>query len=268
MGKHNLAKFFRHAQVWTTKHSPEILTGLGIAGMVTTTVLAVRATPKALELLQDAEIKKIDEQVIAGVDPDEIVRLTPAEVVKAAWKPYIPAAVTGAVSIACLVGASTLNARRNAALAAAYKLSETALLEYQDKVIETIGEKKELSVREKVSEEQVQKHPVSKSEVIITGGGDTLCFDPMSSRHFYSDIDRIKKAENELNRRMLHDIFGYVSLNEFYDEIGLERTDIGDIVGWNTEKLIDIGISSHVADNGKPSIVLDYRNRPTYEYDK
>jgi hypothetical protein len=255
MGKLNAAQILRSAKLWTTKHSPEILTGIGIAGMITTTVLAVKATPKALELIKDAE-RNYD------------AKLTTLEVVKVAWKPYIPAAVTCTASVACLIGASSVSARRNAALATAYKLSETALSEYQSKVIETFGEKKEQTVRDKVAEEQVKRHPVSANEVVITGGGDTLCFDPMSSRHFYSDIDKIKKAENALNKRMLHDIFGCASLNDFYDEIGLERTEVGDIVGWNTENLIDIGISSHVASNGKPSIVLDYRARPNYDYDK
>ena len=103
----------------------------GIAGMITTTVLAVRSTPKALKLIEE---KKKEE----GVD-----KLTPAETVKTAWKCYIPAMVLGATSVGCLVGASRVSLRRNAALATAYKLSETALTEYREQVVETIGEKKE-----------------------------------------------------------------------------------------------------------------------------
>lgn len=68
--------------------------------------------------------------------------LKPLEVVKAAWKPYIPAAITGSLSVACLVGASRVNFKRNAALATAYTLSEKVLKDYKDSVVETIGEKK------------------------------------------------------------------------------------------------------------------------------
>lgn len=256
MSKTNLATLATNARKFVSKRSPEILTGIGIAGMITTTVLAVRATPKALQLIEE---KKTEEWV------DE---LKPLEVVKAAWKPYIPAAVTGTVSIACLIGASSVNAKRNAALATAYKLSETALSEYREKVIETIGEKKERAVRDKVAEERVKKNPVSKSEVIVTGNGKTLCFDPISGRYFMSSIEAIKRAENKLNKQMLHDISGYVSLNDLYDELDLDHTSVGDDLGWNTDKLIDIGFSSQLNDNGEPSVVLDFVVAPNYNYYK
>lgn len=256
MHKPNLANLMSNTRQFVSKRSPEILTGIGIAGMITTTVLAVRATPKALQLIEE---KKNDDWV------DE---LSPLEVVKTAWKPYVPAAVTGVASVACLIGASSVNAKRNAALATAYKLSETALSEYREKVIETIGEKKEKTVRDKVAEERVKKNPVSKSEVIVTNNGTTLCFDPISARYFKSSIDKIKRAENELNKQMLHDISGYVSLNDFYDELGLDHTSVGDDLGWNVDRLIDISFSSQLNDNGEPSVVLDYLVAPKYDFYK
>jgi hypothetical protein len=91
----------------------------------------------------------------------------------------------------------------------------------------------------------------------------------MSGRYFSSNREKIKRAENELNKRMIHDVFGYVSLNDFYDEIGLPRTDTGYILGWNVNKTIDIDFDSHIADNGKPTIVLDYNlSRPEYDFDR
>lgn len=256
MRKPNLAKLVSNTRQFANKHSPEILTGIGIAGMITTTVLAVRATPKALQLIEEKK------------NEDWVDELSPLEVVKTAWKPYVPAAVTGVASIACLIGASSVNAKRNAALATAYKLSETALSEYREKVIETIGEKKEKTVRDKVAEERVKKNPVSKSEVIVTNNGTTLCFDPISARYFKSSIDKIKRAENELNKQMLHDISGYVSLNDFYDELGLDHTSVGDDLGWNVDRLIDISFSSQLNDNGEPSVVLDYLVAPKYDFYK
>lgn len=256
MRKPNLAKLVSNTRQFANRHSPEILTGIGIAGMITTTVLAVRATPKALQLIEEKK------------NEDWVDELSPLEVVKTAWKPYVPAAVTGVASVACLIGASSVNAKRNAALATAYKLSETALSEYREKVIETIGEKKEKAVRDKVAEERVKKNPVSKSEVIVTNNGTTLCFDPISARYFKSSIDKIKRAENELNKQMLHDISGYVSLNDFYDELGLDHTSVGDDLGWNVDRLIDISFSSQLNDNGEPSVVLDYLVAPKYDFYK
>ena len=254
MSKTNLATITKDIRKFASKRSPEILTGIGIAGMITTTILAVRATPKALELIEEQK------------EEESVDELSSFEVVKVAWKPYIPAIVTCVVSTACLIGASSVNTKRNAALATAYKLSETALSEYRDKVVETIGEKKERIVRDKVAEERVKKNPVSKNEVIVTGNGKTLCFDPISGRYFMCSIETIKKAENTLNKQMLHDISGYVSLNEFYDELGLDHTSVGNDLGWNTNQLIDIDFSSQLNDNGEPSVVLDYLVAPKCDY--
>ncbi len=256
MKKINITNFIKNAQFTLSKHSPEILTGLGIAGMVTTTVLAVKATPKALMAIEDAAYEK------------EEGKLTVPEKAKACWKCYIPAAVTGTVSIACLIGASSVNVRRNTALATAYKLSETALSEYKEKVVETIGEKKEKAVRDAVAKEQVKKNPVCEKEIIVTGNGDSLCFDPLSSRYFMSNIESIKRAENAINKQMLQDIGGYASINDFYDEIGLSRTEIGNYLGWNTDNLIDLDIGAHKTEDGRPSLVIGHYNRPQYGYDR
>lgn len=254
-----LTNLFKTIRSVSSKHSPEILTGIGIAGMITTTILAVKATPKALQLIAEAEDKKFDN--------GHGEALTKVEVVKTAWKPYIPATVTGVTSAMCLIGASKVSLKRNAALATAYKLSETAFAEYKEKVVETIGEKKEKVVKEKIAKEKVQNNPVSSREVIITGKGDTLCFDTLSGQYFKSDIDRIKRIENELNKRMMSEM--YISLNEFYSEVGLRRTKLGDMMGWNLDKgLIELDFSSQLTDEGTPCLVIDYMVAPRYDYDK
>lgn len=255
MNKPNVSKLIKGVQAFTTKHSPEILTGIGIAGMVTTTILAVRETPKALMCINDAAYEKKDYE------------LTTAEKIKACWKCYVPAAVTGAVSVACLVGASSVNLRRNAALATAYKLSETALTEYREKVIETVGEKKERLVRENIDKDHLEKNPVTNNNVIVTGNGDTLCYDSLFGRYFNSDIDKIKRAINELNRELIMD--NYVSLNDFYDRLDLDHIEIGDDLGWNVDDgLIDVDFGSQLASNGRPCITLNYTIAPRYGYSK
>lgn len=257
MSKPNISTIMKSTQLWITKHSPEILTGLGIAGMITTTVLAVKATPKAMKLIE----KKQEE-----LYPDSTEKLTPVETVKAAWKPYIPAAVTGTMSVACLVGASSVNLRRNAALAAAYHLSESALSEYKEKVIETIGKNKEKNVRDRIDKARVEKNPPVDKEVILTGDGDTLCFDYHSGRYFKTSIDKLKKVENELNARLLRE--DYISLNDFYDEIGLSFTQMGDDLGWHVTKgLIEFNFSSQLV-NDTPCLVLNYSIAPQHDYSR
>lgn len=255
MSKINLSNLAKGVRTAMKKHSPEILTGIGIAGMITTTVMAVRATPKALVLIEE---RYRDE-------PDERPRWK--TYIKGAWTCYIPSAVVGTLSIFCLIGASSVNVRRNAALATAYTLSESALKEYQEKVIETIGEKKEQSVRDSIAKDRIERDPVTSKEVIITERGNTLCYDVISGRYFKSDIDKLKKAENELNRRMRDEM--YISLNDFYYEIGLNYTSIGDDLGWNIDHgYIELEFSSQLADDGTPCLVIDYEVAPRYEYNR
>ena len=257
--KLNVSKLCKNAKVMVSKRSPEILTGLGIAGMITTTVLAVKATPKALDLIARAEDKKFD-----NGHGDQ---LTISEKMKVAWKPYIPAAITGIASISCIIGASSVHAKRNAAIAAAYNLSQTALTEYKEKVVETIGEKKEQAIKDKIAKDKVKKDPVSKSEVIVTGKGNTLCYDAFNSRYFYSDIDQIKRAINELNRIMLNQM--YVSLNDFYDELNLKHSGNGDELGWKLDDgFIEVDFSSQLSDDGRPCLVIEYMVAPRYDYSK
>lgn len=254
MNKSQVTGFVKDVQRTLVKHSPGILTGIGIGGMICTTVLAVKATPKAIKLVNQAENEK-------NAD------LTKTETVKACWKVYIPAMVTGAASIVCLVGASSVNAKRNAALAAAYTLSDTAFREYKEKVIETIGEEQAQVIKEKVTEEKLKKDPVSKKEVYITNNGDVLCYDIMSGRYFTSNRDVIKKAENVINRSAINNM--YVSLNEFYDEVGLSRIPLGDELGWKLDDgQIEIDFDSHISDDGRPCLVVDYNVAPKYGYDR
>ena len=222
--------------------------------MVTSTVLAVKATPKALRLIDDA-LESSDEE------------LTKLDIVKVAWKPYVPAVITCAASTVCLIGASSVNLKRNAALTAAYELSRNALVDYKNAVVETIGEKKAQEVSGKVAKKHIDEHPVIEQEIFLTEQGSTLCYDVISGRYFKSDIDKIQKSVNELNRQMLQT--DYVSLNDFYDEIGLGYARIGEDLGWRVDRgMIDLCFSSQLADDGTPCLVLDHRVPPIYDYDR
>ena len=254
MNKEGLKRTIKSAERVLAKYSPGILTGIGIAGMIGATFMAVKATPKALYLI---ETKK---------EESEVEELTPVETIKTCWKCYIPATLATVLSIICLIGASTVSAKRNAALATAYSISEAALREYQEKVVEVVGEKKEKAVRDAVAKDQIERDPVTKSEVvIIDSNSNTRCYEPLSGRYFKSTIDKIKKAEIKLDRQMIQEM--YVSLNDFYWEIGLDGTDLGDKMGWNLSKgYMDLSFSSQLADDGTPCAVIVYGIPPVYDY--
>lgn len=260
MNKQTLSKFALDVRRSLSKHSPEILIGIGITGMITTTVLAVKATPKALMLIEERK-EELD-----------VDKLTPLETVKTTWKCYVPAAVTGVASAACIIGSHSVNAKRNAALATAYKISETAFSDYRNKALDVVGEKKEKVIRDKVSEDQVKNNPVNKTDIIVTGRGKTLFFDPLSSRYFYSDLELIKRAINKLNKEMICDPFDSgVTVNDLYVEIGLPTTGTGDSLGWRPMNLIDIYPSAQMASEGsehegEPCIVLNFVDPPIYDF--
>lgn len=231
--------------------SPEILIGFGLAGMLTSTVLAVKATPKALDILaeqEDRELSKVDK-------------------VKLTWKCYAPAAIGYCASAACIIGANSVNTKRNAVLAGAYKLSESALLEYRDKVTEVLGEEKEKEIHAKIAEDRRCKEPENQGNVILTGKGDVLCYDMYSGRYFKSEMDEINAIINELNYKLMQD--NLLALNDFYDALGLQPIVTGYEHGWNIDDgLIKIYFTSTLADNGVPCLALHFDNLPRYGYDR
>lgn len=271
MGKFNFSKVVKDIQTTVVKRSPEILIALGVTGMISSAVMAVRATPKALELIEEEKERLTELLYEDAYELDEldectpITRLEPLDVVRVTWKCYLPAIITGSVSVACIIGANSVNAKRNAALATAYTLSETAFKEYKDKVVETIGEKKEEAVRDKVAKERVEKNPVKNNEVHITGKGETLCYDVISGRYFKSDSDKIRRIENSLNKRLRSEM--YISLNEFYYEVGLPCVKLGHDLGWNIDGGdIDLSFSSQLTEDDTPCLVIDYRIAPRYDF--
>lgn len=253
MKKIDVSKIAAGAQAFMSKHSPEILVGMGVAGAITSAVLSAKATVKAVRLVDAAEVEKGEP-------------LTKKEVVKTCWKCYIPTAVTTIASTACVIGASTVHTKRNAALATAYQLSESALAKYSEKVIETIGEKKEESIRANINKDKLEQHPVEHANVIITGKGDTLCCDLLFGKYFESDIDKIKRAVAEINYALIRD--GYASLNDFYDELGLDHIAVGDDLGWGVDiGKLEVDFGSQIASDGRPCITLEYSVAPRYGFD-
>lgn len=258
MGKFNLSTAVKGFALSVRKHQPEILTGLGIAGMLIAGVMAVRVTPKALDRMEEVKEAHMEDTDKKAFAKDVLTKVAPV---------YIPSVIVAGTSVACLIGSSSVSHKRNAALATAYTLSESALKEYQEKVVETVGEKKERAVRDAIAKDKIEQNPVSSREVIITEKGNTLCYDIITGRYFKSDIDTLKKTVNELNRRMLSD--NYISLNEFYSEIGLPEVGIGYELGWRVDRgYIELDFSSQLSEEGEPCLTVGYRVVPQYDYDK
>lgn len=251
--KKNIKQVANKVKTKAQKNSPVIFVGLGIAGMIGSTVLAVKSTPKALDIIRYEEEQKGD-------------KLTKKEVVKATWKCYIPTAVTTAASIGCIVGGTKVSLSRTAAVSAAYEVSRAAFSEYKHKVVENIGHEAEQKIRDEIQQDKINKNPapqiIEESDVNVTGYGSTLCYDGLSGRYFRSDMNALKNVENKVNHRLMTDM--YVSLNELYSELGLDPINpLGNSLGWNVERgLLEFDVSSLVSNNGKPCLAIDYSIEP------
>lgn len=245
-----------------SKNSPTILTAFGVAGLISTVVLAVKGTIRAQEILyQESTFRVKDWEDHAGEGretyPADCV-LSNEEIIKLTWKEYIPTAIMGGVTIACMIGSNHISLRRNAALVSVYTVTEKALREYQEKVVEQIGEKKEEKIRGEIAQDHLNQNPVNDKSIIFTGHGNYLCYDDFSKRYFRSDVEVIRRAENVFNQRLLRE--GWLGINEFYYELGLESIELGDEFGWIAERnLLEVKYDTKMAkDTNEPCLVIGY----------
>lgn len=256
-------------------HGPVILTGLGIAGVVGTTLLAVKGTIKACEIVEKEKAERLDAAKSQcslpgyeseGVDDKDVSPkpITKLEAIAMTWRYYVPAAVMGATTIACIVGSHKASVRKAAILSGLYQMSESQVEKLEGKMKEVIGDKQTGKVKEKITESILSDHPVNGAEIIETGSGNTLCYDVWSGRYFHSSIEAIRKAQNDFNHQLMLE-FG-LTLNELYGYMGLDSTGSGEEVGWTVNKPLEFFFTSKLASDGSPCLVVDFENRPTSEF--
>lgn len=222
----------------TKSNAPEILAALGITGVITTSYLTAKA---AVQVAQDED-----------ADP----HASNKEKIKRYWKLYVPAGISGALTVGAILGSNQASGRRTAAAVTAFTVTEKAFSEYKEKVIEQVGKNTEHKIREKVIQDRIDAKPVS-GQVIFAGKGQVLCCEMYTHRYFRSDMETLKKAQNEINERVFTDL--YVMMSEFYDLIGLEHTTQSDFVGWEEKplELIFYPVLSEGPDS-EPCIGFDY----------
>lgn len=233
-----------------TPHVPDILTATACIGVGATAVMCGKNTLTAHDIL-----KAYDEENPDATTKDRVLKAAPA---------YIPTIILATATIACIIGARTTSAKQTAALASAYTIATEAAARYRDKVIEVVGEEKAKEVDEKIADEQLKAHPLSEQQPIIVGTGKVLCFDTLSSRYFMSDMETLRKVQNDMNRIILDDM--YASLNDFYYRIGLDPMNLGEELGWTIDSLIDLKFTSRLSDDGQPCLVVNYESVPRSDF--
>lgn len=210
--KQVLANAFDSAAKFTDKNAPAILTGLALAGVVTTVVLTVHATKEAtLDILEDEDLPV-----------DEDGNVPKKEIVKKVWKRYVP--VVGGIILTgvCIVGAQHINHRRQVALAAAYELADTALKTYKQEVIEQIGKNKEKKIQAGADKKIIEKNPPSEEMVkdVCDVRLSEMLFYDQHSGYFVSNPDKVKSAAHKANAGMHND---RVSVADFLWDCGCKK---------------------------------------------
>lgn len=257
---------------YLSKNSPTILTGCAVAGAFVAVGLAIRATKPALEHIREEKIEHRDRLIIKDGDKREDPNLTdeeidqiqlkPTEIAKAVWKDYVPTGIALAGTTACIIGAHSISAKRTAAMAALYTMSENALKEYKEQAEKMVGKKKAGDITDAVNAEKVAKNsPPPDGQIANVGGGSALCYEPITGRYFWSTAEKIQSIVNDLNARMIGGD-ERIPLNELFYELGLDGVKYGDDMGWSVENMIKPRYTSSLTSDCRPVLVLDHENAP------
>jgi hypothetical protein len=249
-----MKKILRQSQVFLKRNSSTILTCVGGVGVVATAVMAVKATPKALTLIEKAEKEKGE-------------KLTKFEVVKIAGASYIPSVAIGVTTIACIFGANYLNKKQQASLMSAYALLDRSYKDYKKKVAELYGEVVDDKIRAEVAKDKAKENDISVED------GKQLFYDEFSQRYFESTTEDVLKAEYEINRR-LSEFYG-AYLNDFYDLLDIPRVDYGDYMGWASEEMyettwcswLDFHHKKVPLDDGLEVTIISMSCEPTFGFE-
>lgn len=227
-------------RLWIKHNSPIFLAIGAGTGVLTTAYLTGRATIKSVEVLEREQNSFV-----------EYIPFTKENVARV-WKLYIPAGISGATTIVCIIGLRRVDGAKLAAAQAALGVSQRAYESYRAQVVEELGSKRDQLFKAKAAEQEVNK---STQGLIVAGEGSVLCYEEFTGRIFESDMQSLNRAINEINARILkHD---YATLDDFYDLIGLENTMVSGQAGWGSPHLLELEFSS-ILHKGRPCLAFAY----------
>lgn len=247
---------------WRKKTNvPYILGGFGCIGVIATTIMAIQSTPKALELLEDAEKEK-------GED------LSKWEIIKTTGPTYFPVIIAGIATVGCIAGAVILSERQQASLISAYGLLNESYMKYQRKVIEAYGEEAHTEILKAIAEETKPVNITADNFFGLSNQGmaedfsePKLFYEEFSGRYFEAPLEQVLLAEYHVNRNMA--LGALILLNDFYEFLGLERTEYGGEVGWyvNDDYIwIDFNHRKVVMDDGLECYIIEAVFPPDMEW--
>ena len=293
--KEKMIRMYNNSKNVVEKHSPEILAGVGVVGVVASTVMACKATMKLNDILEESKetrdkIREVEanpryEEQYSHEDAKKDLVINYTQTAMKVAKLYAPAVILGSASLGCLLASNDILRKRNAALSAAYMTVDKSFKEYRQRVVDRFGEEVEKEIRYNIKAEEVTSTVVAEdgSETTVTETVKTM--DPKlysDYAKFFDEASPYWQKDPEYNFMFLksqqqyaNDLLkarGRLFLNEVYEMLGIEKTKAGQIVGWvyNPENpigdnFVDFGIFDMSKErvrafvNGyEPNILLDF----------
>jgi len=252
------------------KHSPEILTSLGITSMIASTVYAVKVTPKAKKKVD--EFTSYNKMIYkkGNLNPDDF-RPKYTELIGLVWKDYLPAALLSVSGASFIVSANHINKKRNALLTAAYTLSESTLIKYKDRVMKDLGTDKAKEIDRKVREEiKLDKKDNINHKLNKVDEKEFIIIDSFSGLKMPkgTTLNKVESVLNSVNKIMNYDM--YVCADEWYDRLGFKHIPkCAENVGWKLEDgLIEITQNPGLDEDGVPAMYVNFINLPKEDYYK
>ena len=267
----NLIKEANKVPVLADKNAPLLLMLAGIGGLAATVVSAVKATPLAIDKMDDEIAKRYEkgeieyEELPMSVNKSDMEfrfdELGPKQIVKSCWKCYVPTVILGALSISSFIGSYKVNTARLTAMTAMYEFTANAYDRYRRNVAK-VSPKTDVKATKAARDERVKEIPESKFDGLPEG--KEVCIDLYTGNVFYSTREDVLVAVNKIKDKFLAGEM-FVSLNEFYDEVDADHVGVGDDVGWSPDTDLDIQFDS-VLRNGKPCLTIGYFANPRFDY--
>jgi len=241
----------------TVDHLPEILTTVGVIGAITTPILVYKAKPKIDDILDSEEYKRSFANAETPFKEKTVY-------LEYTWREWAPALVSGLITVTAIIGAHVSSSKQKAMVLAAYGATSTALNEYRKHAKETIKDPKKVKdLDDIVAEKTMEQNPPNKKDIKKSHSTeDTLFFDWLTGRYFWSNKNKIDEAVNRTNFEINNS--GWSSLNQFYDFLDLNSVGIGEDIGWNTDELLEVTYSSRLTDDMKSAVVMEFRTLPEH----
>lgn len=247
----SLLKAAKESSKIISHKSPLILTCVGIGLGVTSTVMAIKATPEANDIykkIQDSDLPENEKR---------------KEVIKNVVPLYFPSALAGGLAIASVVGGYKIQANRLAEMTAAYLIANNSLQDYKKTIVDKFGEEVATDIQKEVAEKEAEKNPDATKDIIISNDDNLeIMQDSISGQYFKSTRDDIWRVLTDIGYRLT--IEDCIAASEYFYEVGISANCLGDDVGWMSGDRPEPKFTDFILPDGRKAVHVQVDTNPAF----